>query len=309
MLNDLVIPVPSKENDEVFKKVECQFMPLYDISTCESTFLNYDLNDYSECYEIDQYYNSLRSHLKSQPFLIKSTRKCGYGLFYDIGKDASIPADTCLFPYSGCVQEFSAEKSSSIYEVSLKLEDKDTRHIFVVDAKKFGGFPRFINHSHEPNCELITAWKNGYHGLLPFVVSNEQIYGQSELTIQYEWYRSHMEWENGNVTPCYCGSSFCLKFIERRSCKEKHDIELLRLSSPFALVSDLVVRGQCVKRVMEESETSEWIKHYINPKPPKPIKFFLGLEMECKAWSWNEKVSSQKWENHLLKICWIILLC
>lgn len=56
---------------------------------------------------------------------------------------------------------------------------------FFVDGKKKGGYTKFINHSHSPNCEVVLMWDRGIQIPLIKVKDNQCVNKGTEITFDY----------------------------------------------------------------------------------------------------------------------------
>jgi SET domain-containing protein len=63
---------------------------------------------------------------------------------------------------------------------------------------------RYLNHSCDPNCELLESWVKGEPHLWVFAL--RRIRALEELTIDYGW---PLE----SAIPCLCGSALCRGWI------------------------------------------------------------------------------------------------
>lgn len=79
-----------------------------------------------------------------------------------------------------------------------------------IDTRKFGGIARYINHSCDPNCELINWNVGGVNHACLF--SSKTIKLDTELTFDYRWsIRS-----NNHIRAAYkCGTSNCRSFLKK----------------------------------------------------------------------------------------------
>ena len=98
----------------------------------------------------------------------------------------------------------------------MALDDK-----VYIDAKKAGGWARYINHSCNPNCK-VEKWrvKGVYRAA---VVALCEIRASTELTFDYQWSR-----KIGRApTKCHCGEPMCRGTLELSRSIEEAQLEQL----------------------------------------------------------------------------------
>ncbi len=79
-----------------------------------------------------------------------------------------------------------------------------------INGNKNGGPARYMNHSCNPNCELVQWGVDGLPHMCFFATKN--IKSGMEFTFDYNW-----DWVSGQVqTVCLCGSENCNGYIEKK---------------------------------------------------------------------------------------------
>ncbi|KAK7972461.1 histone-lysine N-methyltransferase ASH1L [Apiospora saccharicola] len=127
----------------------------------------------------------------------------------------TIPSGTFLCQYLGKSLNEAAVREQGENNYLLRLGD-----IFI-DAKRQGNQARFLNHSCDPNCDLLK--RNDGDRPCAVIITNREILPNKELTINYRW-------DSG--VECHCGASNCTKFIGRpqkgrsqnRPTRDNHDL-------------------------------------------------------------------------------------
>ena len=101
-----------------------------------------------------------------------------------------------------------------IGEINGRLMDADFESDYCIDLDGIAGMEplppfRFLNHSCEPNCELV-LWKRrkGRGKGIPrvWVIANRNVRTGEELTIDYGWPKEE-------AVPCLCGSKGCRGWV------------------------------------------------------------------------------------------------
>ncbi len=79
-----------------------------------------------------------------------------------------------------------------------------------INGDKNGGPAQYINHSWDPNCELVQWGMDSLPHMCFFAKKN--IKSGMEFTFDYTW-----DWVSGQVqTVCLCGSDNCDGYIEKK---------------------------------------------------------------------------------------------
>ncbi|KAL7567831.1 hypothetical protein ACA910_000577 [Epithemia clementina (nom. ined.)] len=124
--------------------------------------------------------------------------------------------------YTGqAVREKSLAKLFRTYQHERRLYIMALDDKVYLDAKKAGGWARFINHSCNPNCK-VEKWrvKGVYRAA---VVALRDIKAGTELTFDYQWSR-----KIGRApTKCYCGDPACRGTLELSKTVEEVQLERL----------------------------------------------------------------------------------
>ena len=87
----------------------------------------------------------------------------------------------------------------------------------MIDGGENGNDARFINHSCEPNCEVV-IWRRRV-----FVHASQDIPAGEELSYDY-WYSTDdsYEWDDlRRIYPCRCGSANCRGTLARPPRKRR----------------------------------------------------------------------------------------
>jgi SET domain-containing protein len=135
--------------------------------------------------------------------IVRNSEVHGRGLF----AKRAIPKGTRILEYTGervlktnLAQDLVAGLTSLIYVMNLN-------ETFAVDGERGGNDARFINHSCDPNCEVL------YFNDKPYIYAMHEIPEGAELSFDYR-YGSEGENELTNEQkrewfPCKCGASNC----------------------------------------------------------------------------------------------------
>jgi len=135
--------------------------------------------------------------------LVKSSKVHGNGVFAK--KD--IPKGTRIFEYAGervqklnLASDLTRGLTTLIYVMNLN-------ETYAVDGERGGNDSRFINHSCDPNCEVL------YFNNTPYIYAIKEIPEGEELSFDYKYgseddveltVEQKKEW-----FPCSCGSNNC----------------------------------------------------------------------------------------------------
>lgn len=87
-----------------------------------------------------------------------------------------IKSNTCIGPYVGTIRLVKSKIKKGNYQAQLGK--------FIVDSEEKGNITRFINHSDEPNCEMVLRSVDGQDIL--FIVSIREIQEKEFLSICYD---------------------------------------------------------------------------------------------------------------------------
>ncbi|KAK7928454.1 hypothetical protein PG985_005452 [Apiospora marii] len=118
----------------------------------------------------------------------------------------TIPSGTFVCQYLGTTLNEATVRKQGESNYLLRLGD-----IFL-DAKQQGNQARFLNHSCDPNCDLLK--RNDGDRPCAIIITNREILRNNELTINYRW-TSGVE--------CLCGAPNCTKVIGRSSKERSQD--------------------------------------------------------------------------------------
>jgi SET domain-containing protein len=111
------------------------------------------------------------------------------------------------------------EKDDYVIEYVGKIEYKRRENIYLmkinginlwINGDTNGGPAQYINHSCDPNCELVQWGVDGLPRMCFFAKKN--IKSGMEFTFGYNW-----DWVSRQVrTVCLCGSVNCDRYIEKK---------------------------------------------------------------------------------------------
>ncbi|KAI2864759.1 hypothetical protein CBS147321_4852 [Aspergillus niger] len=103
----------------------------------------------------------------------------------------------------------SQNRHSYLFSLDFLATGEDSK--YVVDGHKFGGPTRFMNHSCNPNCRMITVTRNhadDYLYDLAFFAFKD-VPPMTELTFDYNPGWEKVKKVDPNAVPCLCGESNC----------------------------------------------------------------------------------------------------
>jgi uncharacterized protein len=109
------------------------------------------------------------------------------------------------------IMEITGEKISEEETIQRELENlkKGSTYIFILndkyslDGEFYGNESRYINHSCNPNCEVMGDDENLY------LVAIKEIIPEEELTIDYAFPK-----DDKIFTKCFCNSENCRGYLE-----------------------------------------------------------------------------------------------
>jgi histone-lysine N-methyltransferase SETD2 len=128
--------------------------------------------------------------------------KKGFGLFLKEG----CKENDFIIEYTGEVTK--KHVGNYIMRVNPPPYARKTTKVYI-DGSVNGGLAKYINHSCNPNCELVQWYVGGLPRLCFF--ARKEITSGTELTFDYNWTR-----EKGKKrTECTCGEENCLGYIEK----------------------------------------------------------------------------------------------
>ncbi len=127
--------------------------------------------------------------------------KKGFGLFLKEG----CKENDFIIEYTGKV----TKKHGGIYSMRVNPPEAKRSTTVYIDASIDGGLAKYINHSCNPNCELVQWYVKGLPRLCFF--ARKEIKRGTELTLDYNWTK-----EKGKKrTLCSCGKTICYGYIEK----------------------------------------------------------------------------------------------
>ena len=137
--------------------------------------------------------------LQTKPMLtgVFKTRERGIGLCAIV----PIAAQEYIQEYIGEYKHATDKNRRSKYMYQATTD-------YIIDAATVGNTSRFINHSCDPNCDVVKRVANGLTRLL--VIANQDIAKDEELTINYDPHRNGRQHHDFQ---CLCGSPDCRRFI------------------------------------------------------------------------------------------------
>ena len=149
------------------------------------------LSSYQCASKIYRCYSSQLSYARHL-YLKHTKTEAGFGVY----SDCTIPKNTLLLFYEGeCIRSIEVDKRRSTAEASrtmnyiltineTSITSSDITFKLHYDATYFGNVGRFVNHSCDPNCNIVILRTDSMLGL-PAFVSKEVVYRGQQLTIDY----------------------------------------------------------------------------------------------------------------------------
>jgi len=208
----------------------------------------------------------------------------GYGVFY--AGTQGIGEEVSLFPYAGLVTTSEPGQDVMKYAVSLKPFDEQTGTCWVIDAQTTGNEARFINHSHRPNCELVTVYVPTYRGTIVWVFTNKTIKMGDELTINYELVYTKEEVRSFSFSPCHCEAPNCPRWLQNRPLGDfvvEHILSTTAYAPLSPLLSDipkpkiLMTRGN---KFCGEKFSLQWLNSYLVSGGDVVIDYKVTIEKQ-----------------------------
>lgn len=135
--------------------------------------------------------------------LVKTSSIHGRGVF----AKSTIPKGTRIFEYRGervLKSGLAADLAAGITSLAYVMNLNETT---AIDGERGGNDARFINHSCDPNCEVL------YFNETPYIYSIRQIDTDEELSFDYQYDAGPdaflSEEEKKKWFPCCCGAKNC----------------------------------------------------------------------------------------------------
>lgn len=135
--------------------------------------------------------------------VVKTSRVHGKGVF----AKKTIPKGTRIFEYAGeRVQKvnLAADLANGLTSLVYVMNLNETH---AVDGERGGNDSRFINHSCDPNCEVL------YFSGTPYIYAIQDIIEGDELNFDYKYgSEADMEFTSDQKLewfPCNCGATSC----------------------------------------------------------------------------------------------------
>ena len=141
---------------------------------------------------------------------VRKSRIAGRGVF----ARASIAEGTRVLEYTG--ERITSAEADAGTDDDDPTRDHHTLFFYidddtVIDGSRGGGEAIFVNHSCDPNCEIVIARKRVYIRALRGIARGQ------ELTYDY-WYvtdESYTLEDRRRIYPCRCGAAICRGTIAR----------------------------------------------------------------------------------------------
>jgi histone-lysine N-methyltransferase SETD2 len=128
--------------------------------------------------------------------------KMGFGLFLKGGCKKT----DFIIEYTGRVT--TKQGGNNTMRVNPKPNAKRTTKVYI-DASVNGGLAKYLNHSFNPNCELVQWYVGGLPRMCFF--ARKDITSGTELTFDYNWTKG----KGKKRTKCTCGEEICDGYIEK----------------------------------------------------------------------------------------------
>ncbi|CCM00400.1 uncharacterized protein FIBRA_02430 [Fibroporia radiculosa] len=178
----------------------------------------------------DSCINRVVQHGRKIAIEIRKTRDKGWGIF---AGDKKIPKDSFIGIYAGeYLTEAEAEERGSIYNKfgrtylfdldfwHLRQGDTDWENKFSIDAYHAGNFTRYLNHSCDPNCDIVPCYINEANLDKPLltIFSLRDIAAGEELCFSYfgtgddevdDQDEESRIYNDAVYVPCQCGAAQC----------------------------------------------------------------------------------------------------
>lgn len=133
---------------------------------------------------------------------VRTSKVHGRGVF----AKKMIPKGTRIFEYAGervlkanLAKDLANGLTSLVYVMNLN-------ETLAVDGERGGNDARFINHSCDPNCEVL------YFNETPYIYAMQEIAEGQELSFDYQYTSGEIEItdeEKRKWFPCHCGAENC----------------------------------------------------------------------------------------------------
>lgn len=166
---------------------------------------------HSGCKCSSQCFNRVAQQPISHHLEIFRSEQCGWG----VRSLNDIPRGAFVSKYLGEVitDEEAERRGDDMYFFNLiPFEKTNNDDNFVVDAKHFGNFSRFYNHSCEPNMFPHQVYIYNHDIRLPYVAffAFRDIKAGEELTLDYNYTSLNIQ---GKSMECKCGAEKCRKNV------------------------------------------------------------------------------------------------
>uniref|UniRef100_A0AC35FTD0 SET domain-containing protein n=1 Tax=Panagrolaimus sp. PS1159 TaxID=55785 RepID=A0AC35FTD0_9BILA len=148
------------------------------------------------------------------PVMLFKTPNCGWGL----RTCAFIPNNKFVMEYVGHVKLHVECRDIKDETYLFNIDTDNGEPIFVIDATDYGNSSRFINHSCDPNLEvvLVKGYFNGHFYSRVTFFSVRKIQAGEELTFNYFKHDVDLSKINPKLSPppeCFCGYEKCRKYL------------------------------------------------------------------------------------------------
>lgn len=217
-------------------------------------------------------------------FSIKASKfpNCGRGLFLEKasgeGDPGVIDAGTVLFPFVGTIARSDDVVVGADLDKALGLVGD-----FLVHPVPQGNMASFLNHSHDPNCDNMLWHRDGYIGAVTFLYAARDIKPGSELTMDYRLSISADEIKSGKLSPCYCHSLLCPRYLEDREEGFPADVDTVRKSSGYASFSSFL-DVPSTTRFLDIERSPDWLEPYLATSAKYYNKYAVSCEIREAKW-------------------------
>uniref|UniRef100_A0AC34F996 Histone-lysine N-methyltransferase n=1 Tax=Panagrolaimus sp. ES5 TaxID=591445 RepID=A0AC34F996_9BILA len=145
------------------------------------------------------------------PLMLFRTHWYGWG----IRTLVDIPINKFVDEYVGRIKLHHECRNIKDPTYLFDIDSDEDETVFVVDATEEGNASRFINHSCDPNLEVVLVKglynHRGYARVTFFSV--KQIKAGDELTFNYFKHEPDLSLVDDTTPKCYCGYELCRKYL------------------------------------------------------------------------------------------------
>uniref|UniRef100_A0A914Y5C7 Histone-lysine N-methyltransferase n=1 Tax=Panagrolaimus superbus TaxID=310955 RepID=A0A914Y5C7_9BILA len=148
---------------------------------------------------------------RTTALILFRTHWCGWG----IRTLVDIPRSKFVDEYVGRIKLHHECRNIKDPTYLFDIDSDDGETVFVVDATEEGNASRFINHSCDPNLEVVLV--KGLHNHKDFArvtfFSVREIQAGEELTFNYFKHKLDLSLVDKTTPKCYCGYELCRKYL------------------------------------------------------------------------------------------------